>query len=224
MPDAQNALARRGATAPTTRRALVKGAAWALPTASIALAAPAYALSAECVPDSATAMQSRLAFASGFPRWTVGLSSSDAVAPEYKDPYTPGAFNASQLKLAQSAVVEKDPPSGKTMTATMTSAALCLGPGTYVFSFDSLIYNANPRTARLRADVVDAGSLSSLGATVDFMTSTTSNNVSSRSDRITVTVSQRTQVNFRFRWSFDNTDSGTGDDIAVNAPKVSFSA
>ena len=197
-----------------SRRGLMKGVAWAAPSVAVAMAAPAVAASAECAPQSASAIQQSFSFNGSITNWTQQRTTN---APAVE-------FSASYNGLANSALLVADPPSNVTSTTTLLSPAACLAPGTYTFRFNSRLYNANPRNLQLRADVISAATSASVSTgTVTF--ATTSGAVSSRTgDIVTVTVRQRTQVRFRYRWDFLTTGTGAGDDIAVSAPTVAKTA
>ena len=177
--------------------------------ATIAIAAPAIAASASCTPQTAVQIQTALQFTSGIGAWAQTRTPTSAPAVEFSSNYN---------GLTNVALVVADPPNNTATDTVLASPFICLGPGTYTFTFNSRLYNANARVLRLRADVVDQANAQTISNTVDF--STTTGAVSSRTgDVVTVTVSQRTQVRFRYRWTFTS-GTGFGDDIGVSAPTV----
>jgi hypothetical protein len=193
-----------------SRRSLMKGAAWAAPTAAVGFAAPAFAASIDCTPQSAAQVQQASQFNGSIANWVQDRSPGSAPAVE---------FNSSYNGLTNVAVLIADPPAFTESTTALRSPIACLAPGTYTFRFNSRLYNANPRNLRLRADVVNEATGAVIGNTIDY--TTTSGAVSSRAnDTVTVTVAQRTQVRFRYRWTFTASGSGAGDDVAVSAPTV----
>ncbi|UQN31049.1 hypothetical protein [Brachybacterium kimchii] len=196
------------------RRSLVKGVAWTTPAIVVSTAAPAYAASANCTPQSASQVQQSFTFTSGISKWTMSRDPSTAPAVEYSSSYN---------NLANAAVLVADPPANVTSTTTLQSPTACLAPGTYAFKFDSRLYNANPRNLQLRADVVLQDTGATTGNLINF--TTTSGAISSRTgDTVTITITQKAQIRFRFRWTFATSGTGAGDDIGVSAPTVTKTA
>lgn len=204
------------------RRALLKGAVWAAPAVAAGIAAPAYAASFECAPQTAAQIQSSFAFKPGtnnaiIENWT---QTRSAGAPQVR-------FASNANNLANAAFLQDDPSTASATTTTLLSPAVCLGPGTYAFAFDSSLYHANARNAELTASVLDAATSAVLGNTITFKTTTGSQTLRT-GDVITVRVAQRTQIQFRYRWVVDSGGTtGTaryGDDIAVTAPRVAKTA
>lgn len=199
------------------RRALVKGVAWAAPVVATSAVAPAYAASFECAPMSADEIQSLFAYAPATDRqtitsWTQTLSDG-----------APRVFYSSDANgVANAAFLQDDPGTTDQTTTTMVSQAACLGPGTYTFAFTSSLYQKNSRKVSLTANVLDGSTNAVLGNTVSFKTAS-GDTVQRPEDQIVITVRQRTQIHFRFRWVIDARGlliNRPADDIGVSAVRV----
>lgn len=197
-----------------SRRTLVTGAAWSAPVVMLAVAAPAQAASANCTPQAAATIQTNWQFNGNLGTWTTARTPGTAPVVEYS-----GTYNG----LPAAALVVADPPTGVASSTTLTSVAACLAPGTYTFTFDARLYNANPRNLTLTASVRNVNSPATPLATTSF-TTTTGNATSRNGNVLTVIVAQRTSVQFVYAWTFTTTGTGAGDDIAVNAPRIAKTA
>ena len=198
------------------RRSLVRGAAWAAPIAMVGIAAPALAASAQCAPQTATTVQSAWSFTTPTPsinRWTASYQPV-ALSPgiRYHDDYH---------GLLHVALLTDNPPGTGEHISTLLSPVACLAPGTYRFTFDARLVHSNPRPIRLEADVMYSTTGTAVGNTVHLVT-TSGVNPTSHTETVTITISQRTSVRFRYRWIFDGGYSGSlvADDIGVSAPRV----
>ncbi|MBS3177255.1 MULTISPECIES: hypothetical protein [unclassified Pseudoclavibacter] len=196
------------------RRTLVMGAAWSVPTVMLAVGAPAASASANCTPQAAATIQANWQFNGNLGTWTTARTPGTAPVVEYS-----GTYNG----LPAAALVVADPPTGVASSTTLTSVTACLAPGTYTFTFDARLYNANPRNLTLTASVRNVNSPATPLATTSF-TTTTGAATSRNGNVLTVTVTQRTSVQFVYAWTFTATGTGAGDDIAVNAPRIAKTA
>jgi hypothetical protein len=198
----------------------MKGMAWAAPVAVAGIAAPAFAVSYECSPQTAGAIQSSFAYTPTtnnvrITNWD--QTRTPASAPEVR-------FATDANGVASAAFLIDDPTTTSSTTTTLLSPTACLGPGTYTFSFNSSLYNANTRNVQLTANVLNTANSAVLGNTITFKTTTASDVTRRTNDTIIVKVVERTQIRFRYRWIVDEgVTSGTarfGDDIGVTAPQV----
>lgn len=191
-------------TSSLNRRTLIQGAAWSVPVFAAAAATPAFAASAECAPVTASAAQTQLAFAQNFPRWT---RSTPTNRIEYR---------ASFYGLNTVAVVENNTAG----TSTMTSDVLCLGAGTYTFTFSSVAYVPNTRWQSLKASLVSGASeLGSTTITTEGIPPSPNTHLFSPNPTFQVTLTRRTQVQFVYAWT-TAAGGNQADDIAVTAPTV----
>ncbi|WP_228503237.1 hypothetical protein [Pseudoclavibacter sp. VKM Ac-2867] len=199
------------ATQGPKRRTIVAGAAWSIPTMVYAVTAPAAAASADCLPQDAAIIESNWAFTEDFRGWTTDKLPANG----------PNVWFAASFEgLTTVALVAEDPAPGRLTTTTLTSSVACLAAGTYSFTFDARLYNINTRQVTLTASVTDIDSPAEPLATTAFTTLTDGPTTSQDGNVLTVTVSERTSVQFSYSWHFPTARTGSGDDLAVNAPRV----
>lgn len=245
----------RSTSGSTSRRALMKGAAWATPVVALSVAAPALATSA-CIamedweatealritPDPSTNVSGNKPAVKD---WVMTRDSGNAPVVWYQAAYWGGAPDADGA-LNEVAVLINDPGNNVKTVTTLESQVLCLGAGTYTFSFNARFDQRNHRPLRLRADIFDettGAKITPAGAPVDAETESipTSSSVQygdlklpyfQNSYSIQITLEKQTEVRFRYTWSADHLSTrprgedqwnGT-DDIAVTAPVVQQTA
>lgn len=190
------------------------------------------AVSADCAPMTPAAMQQALAPDAGLSKWTMLRSPNRALAK------SPEAVYLQTWKGFSNVFgVEGDPPSHSSIlgdppivaTTLTSSTPLCIGAGTYSFSFTAHIYHANARNISLESAIIDAGTQNTLvnGQSV-VSTDATSTSVTSESRTLTITVKERTRVSLRFAWTFVAIGclaSGChGDDLFVSPVTVAKTA
>lgn len=149
------------------RRALVRGAIWAIPATSVAMAAPAYAASTSvdgCLSvNLPVGSQSTLAWDD---QWIEHLNPSQFVpdtgtlagAPRSFSPAAGGRCEAGAGVRAVRGVTgakvgERDPRVAGASFAYRRS--LCIAPGTYRITYYAAAYRANPVTAYMRPTLTD---------------------------------------------------------------------
>lgn len=192
------------------RRDILRGAAWSVPVIAVAAAAPTAIASANCTPQTPAAIQAGWAMTAGLANWTQTRNPSASPAVVYA-----GSYDG----LSNVALLDADPSSSAaTSSVILSRTSGCLGPGTYDFSFTAQSYIAHARDLTLTASVLNANSSVVLAST----SFTTTGTLARRLTRVLrITVTQRTQVQFRYAYTFANsTVSNVGDDIGVTAPTI----
>lgn len=209
-----------------SRRALARGVAWTTPALVVSAAAPAFAVSTECAPQTASQIQSALAFAAGLPRYTQKLDPAGGLYPA-----PPARFESDYYGTPNVVAMFDDPPNTSLISkieTTLTSSPICVARGTYTIAFNALVYNANPRNVTLNTRVLNAGSSATLmsGPAVQS-TESSSRDITNRSISLTFAVAERTRIAFELLWSFVprwDLIKQAGDDIGVTSPKVTKKA
>lgn len=117
------------------RRALARGVAWSAPALLASTAAPAFAVSQECTPQSVSQATTALAFTGNtLGQWTQKSTTDPTgrTAPRV----LPGSANLGTAPYwqfwnqANTAAVVDDPPTNVGATIVLTSPAVCLNRGT----------------------------------------------------------------------------------------------
>jgi hypothetical protein len=210
-----------------SRRALARGVAWTTPALVVSAAAPAFAVSMECAPQTASQIQSALAFEDGLPRYTQKRDPASVLNPAPQVRFEKDYYGAPNV-----VAMFDDPPNPlfppSKIATTLTSTSICVGRGTYNIAFYVLVYNANPRNVTLNTRMLNADTSATLvsGPAVQS-TDTSSRDITTRSVTLTFSVPERTRIALELVWSFDPASGGlgrTGDDIGVTSPKVTKTA
>lgn len=209
---------REAGSGQLSRRTLAKGVAWAVPTVTIAAAAPATAASS-CPPGCPTAD-----FGGGINQnaWVLSTTGSFATGANqqigFQAAYTPqasegqcsGVTGGSGGGTISNAIIGQGDPTvaGSTITYAKT---LCLKAGVrYTFTFTWNYLGVNPRSSTLQASVVPpTGASTTIGGSVTAA-SFSSNATGTRSASFTPTTTG--DHTFRYYWTFGTSPSQYDDE------------
>lgn len=219
MPPAETTAAR------PSRRGIVRGVAWAVPTAAIGVAVPAIAASSPLCSPTAPPQNAAPAFTSSFAGWTKGTASNYLATAG--TPSTPGSdpiqFSTSRGATGTDAItdtffVTNDPAANRTATVSLTTTALtCVAAGTYLSYYQISYHGGNARTMTLTGEVIDeTGTV--LGSRTFTAAGRTPNGNSN--EVFQFQIARATRVRYRFTWTMPAAAGTSGNDIFVGRPAL----